>query len=465
MIKVKVLFAGAEAYPFYKVGGLGDVLGSLPKALSQEGVNTHVVIPLTTSVSINSNTHGQDIISSPVGDFDDKWIEKNSVIFHFLSHPSYSSRPEIYRQPDEVELFQIFSTGVAVLAKEIDADIVHMNDWHTAFTAVAMKYMNINKKTVLTIHNIAFQGQTSPVRLLFFLPEELWNAIRIGTDANILKGGIVLADFVTTVSPSHAKELTIPTYGTPLHPFLKKRYEEGSFVGILNGIDTNIWNPLTDPYIWAPYDIEDAIESKKINRQSLRREVGLANNEDAPLIGIVSRLTHQKGIDIFLQTVDIALELGFQIIILGTGDPEIEKTLTKTVSRSPGNIVFINQYSETKAHQIYASSTHFLMPSRYEPGGLAAMMAMRYGTLPIATMTGGLQDSIIDIAENPNGTGFLFGEPTPLSLAKALIRAYRHWSSKNYPSNVIHAMSQDFSWNKSAREYINIYKQLLSKAP
>ena len=465
MIKLKVLFAGAESYPFYKVGGLGDVLGSLPKALAQEGVNIHVVIPLTKKVDIREDIQGQNIISSPVGDFLHKWTERSGVIFHFLSHPSYSNRPEIYRQPDEVELFQIFSTGVAVLAKELDTDIIHMNDWHTAFTAVAMKYMNIiNKKTVLTIHNIAFQGQTSPARLLFFLPEELWNAIRIGTEANILKGGIVLADFVTTVSPSHAKELTTPTYGSPLHPFLKKRYEEGSFVGILNGIDTNIWNPLTDPYIWAPYDTEDVIESKKINRQSLRRELGLHTNEDLPLIGIVSRLTHQKGIDIFLQTVDIALELGFQIVILGTGDPEIEEILTKTVSRFPGDIVFINQYSEKKAHQIYASATHFLMPSRYEPGGLAAMIAMRYGTLPIATMTGGLQDSIIDISENANGTGFLFEGPTPLSLAKALIKAYRHWNSENYPSNVICAMNQDFSWNKSAREYINIYKQLLSKA-
>ncbi|NOZ92134.1 MAG: glycogen synthase [Dictyoglomi bacterium] len=460
---MKILIAGAEAFPFYKVGGLGDVLGSLPYALRAQQVDSHVVIPKTGATKIPEKILGSEIIHSPVGDFSHIWTERDGVIYHFLGHNSYEGRYEIYKEPDEFELFQIFSVGVASLAKHIDADIVHMNDWHTAFTTVALRYMNLNIKTVLTIHNIAFQGQASPVRLIFFLPEHLWNALRIGTDANILKGGIVLADFVTTVSPSHAKELTTPEFGAPLHECLKKRYEEGTFIGILNGIDTTYWNPLTDPYIPAPYDIEDALESKAVNRRSLRREFGLTDKEDAPLMGIVSRLTHQKGIDIFLETADIAVELGFQIIILGTGEEDIEKEVRKAVARLPGDVVFLNEYSEEKAHKIYAAATHFMMPSRFEPGGLAAMIAMRYGALPIATRTGGLQDSIIDITENAEGTGFLFEGPKPLPLVKAMLRAYKHYTSGDYAYNMKVAMEQDFSWDRSAEKYIEVYKTVLKR--
>ncbi len=457
---MKILMAGAEAFPFYKVGGLGDVLGSLPYALKKLSVDIDVVIPLTRKVEIG-DIHGKEDMHSSVGDFVHMWKDKDGVTYHFLAHPSYTNRNEIYKEPDEFELFQIFSVGVASLAKHIGADIVHMNDWHTAFTVVALKYMNIDIKTVLTIHNIAFQGQASPVRLIFFLPEYLWNALRIGTDANILKGGIVLADFVTTVSPSHAKELTTPKYAAPLHECLKKRYEEGTFIGILNGIDTTYWNPLTDPHIWAPYDIEDALESKAVNRRSLRREFGLTDRENAPLLGIVSRLTHQKGIDIFLETADIAVELGFQVVILGTGEDDIEKEVRKAVARLPGDVVFINEYSEKKAHQIYAAATHFMMPSRFEPGGLAAMIAMRYGALPIATRTGGLQDSIIDITENAEGTGFLFEGPHPLPLVKAMLRAYKHFISENYGYNMKVAMEQDFSWDRSAEKYLEVYRYVM----
>ncbi len=457
---MKILMAGAEAFPFYKVGGLGDVLGSLPIALKEKGVDIHVVIPFTTKVNIKTPISA-DTIHSPLGEFNHITTEREGVIYHFLGHPSYENREEIYRQPDEFELFQIFSTGVASLAKQIEVDILHLNDWHTAFATVALKYMNIELKTVLTIHNIAFQGQASPIRLIFFLPEYLWNALRIETDANILKGGIVLADFITTVSPTHAKELTTPQIAYPLHTCLEKRYKEGTLIGILNGIDTTYWNPLTDPFIWAPYDIEDVEESKAVNRKALRREIGLLDREEAPLIGIVSRLTHQKGIDIFLQTLDIAIELGYQVVILGTGEKEIEREIAIKVAQMPADVVFINEYSEEMAHKIYASSTHFMMPSRFEPGGLAAMIAMRYGTLPIATKTGGLIDSITDIWENAEGTGFLFDGPHPLPLVRAMLRAYKHFHTEDFWYNVKVAMEKDFSWERSAEKYIEVYKKTL----
>jgi len=454
--------AGAEAFPFYKVGGLGDVLGSLPKALKESGIDIHVVIPLTKKVFIEK-IDGENTIDSPLGQFRHLWTERDGVLYHFLSHPSYENREEIYRQPDEFELFQIFSTGVASLAGHLGVNIVHMNDWHTAFTVVALRHMGMDTRTVLTIHNIAFQGQASPARLIFFLPENLWNALRIETDANILKGGIVLADMVTTVSPTHARELTTPEMGGLLSECLRKRYEDGTFVGILNGIDTEYWNPLTDPYIWAPYDTEDVKESKTVNRRSLRREFGLTERDDVPLMGIVSRLTHQKGLDIFINTLDIAVELGFQVVILGTGESDIEREIRKAVARIPGDVVFINEYSEEKAHQIYAAATHFMMPSRYEPGGLAAMIAMRYGTLPIATRTGGLADSIEDIWENADGTGFLADAPTELELVKAMLRAYKHFYSDNYYYNVRKAMEKDFSWDRSASEYIKVYEKALKR--
>ncbi len=470
---MKILFAASEALPFAASGGLADVLGSLPAALSENDCDCRIVIPLYRSVKPelrNKMTYVGDIT------VDVAWrkqycglytIKHGSVIYYLIDNPYYFMRDGMYGFYDDCERFVFFSRAVLEILSLIEwkPDIIHCNDWQTAMVPVyyetMYKYHREYEgiKTVYTIHNIQYQGVYGKevVTELMGLPGYHTNLLEFDGSVNLMKGAIETANIITTVSPTYAKELLDPWYSYGMDRALIRRKD--GIKGILNGIDAENYNPKTDTLIEKNYSSLN-ISGKKKCREALLKEMGLPDT-DAPVIGIVTRLVAHKGIQLIQRVFHEMLNMGCRFVILGSGEKLYEDFFIEMQEQYPEqvktNIGFIPELSR----KIYAGADFFLMPSQNEPCGLAQMVAMRYGTIPIVRETGGLKDSVND-AGGTDGNGFTFKTYDALDMLDAVKRAMELFSNKRKWNALIkHAMNCDFSWAKSAEVYKKIYCELL----
>lgn len=477
MQAMRVLITGYEAAPFYKRGGLGDVMESLPKALMGVGVDVRVVIPYYNDIKdkyhfkkegefavvFDGKTENIGIFSTSVSS---KSLGKSAnVPFYFLENRNYLSLSRAKDKSKRMGQFAFFDLAIIKFIHWLGehhrwtATIIHCNDWHTALIPLIIKAMRLKISTILTIHNLLYQGIGSlKVLDLLDIKDQEVKALKRGVPAsemNVLGEGIVHATRVSTVSPSYAKEIAQTEHDhNPISPSLKKREEEhpktdGKIIGILNGIDYDIWNPAKDELIFHKFDINNWEAGKKDNKQDLLKSLGL---EDRPTFCFVGRMAKQKGLDVLIRAIKRISHLDINLIILGSGDPRIQASVLEMAEKFPwvkAELV----YNEELAHKIYAGSDFIIIPSRYEPCGLIQMIAMSYGTLPIASKTGGLKDSIL------NGkNGFLFKKNSIRALVKTINKALFLYKEKNrYFKMVNRAMRKDFSWNKSAILYKKLY--------
>ena len=484
--KMKVLFASAEAAPFVKTGGLGDVAGSLPASLNEAGAETIVMVPLYRTIPARFKDQMEFITSFYVslGWRNEycglKRLVHNGVTYLFVDNERYFGRDYPYGFFDDGERFAFFSKAITesiqYLPDGFTPDILHCNDWHTALAPVFLrelyqgmpKYENI--KTVFSIHNIAFQGQFSAKVLedicgLAHIPAAAFQ-LTCGPDAvNYMQGALNYTDAITTVSPTYAGEIQSPAYGEHLDGVLRRRRE--SLQGIVNGIDVDHFNPETDPVIAQNFSVSDR-SGKAACKAALQEELGLTVRTDQPLMSMVTRLTRQKGMDLVTYSLDRILSNGVQVAILGTGDQEYENALRYFASKYPGQMAARIQFDPALSQRMYAGSDLFLMPSLFEPCGLSQMIAMRYGTLPVVRETGGLKDTVIPYNyETGEGTGFSFANFNGDEMGDAVFRGARlFWDNHDAWENVVtQAMQQDFSWTRSASKYMDLYYWLRPDIP
>lgn len=477
----KILFVSSEAVPYIKTGGLADVVGSLPKYFDRNEYDVRVMLPKYACMDaaflpnlrfvchfyVNLNWRKQyvGILES----------EYRGIHYYFVDNEFYFAGSSPYNNIyEDVEKFAYFSKAVLASLPYIDyaPDVIHCHDWQTGLVPVYLHtafgddnfYAGI--KTVFSIHNLKFQGRWSIREVIDItgLPEQIFNDKELESygEANYLKGGVVYADAVTTVSPSYANEITTQEGGEGLHGLMNSR--RNVLHGILNGIDYDEFNPQTDPYIESNFSSKSVLSGKKANKVALQKELGLPVRESAFVIGIVSRLTEQKGFDLVSYIMDdLVSQLDVQIVILGTGESKFENVFHHFHSQYPDKVSAYIGYSEEKAHKIYASADAFLMPSLFEPCGLSQMMSMRYGTIPIVRETGGLKDTVQAYNEYENtGTGFSFCNFNADDMKYVVEYAYHVFRDerKAWEDMMQRAMAQDFSWNKSAGEYEKLYDSL-----
>lgn len=474
---MKVLYVASEALPFMASGGLGDVAGSLPQALRKRLIGCRVVMPMYDGIKQELKDKMTFITSFTVpvawrrqycGVFEAK---HNGVIYYFIDNQYYFKRDGIYGYYDDAERFAFFSRAVLEMIPYIDfkPDIIHCNDWQSALVPVyystmyaqAPGYENI--KTVFTIHNIQYQG-TYGMELIpevLGIPAEATSVVEFGGDVNFMKGAIESANKVTTVSPSYANEILDPWYSHGLDTILNERSWKLS--GILNGIDTELYNPETDKDIFFNYSADD-FKAKAKNKQKLQELMGLPQKKDTPIIGMVSRLVSHKGLDLvkgvmeeLIQTTDV------QFVILGSGDWQYEEFFKEMAARYPEQVAIKLGFIPSLSKKIYAGTDMFLMPSKSEPCGLSQMIALRYGSIPIVRETGGLRDSIHD-SQDGEGNGFTFANYNAHEMLYTIRRAVEGYQNKKgWQILVKRAMECDNSWGKSANEYIKLYKALLKE--
>lgn len=484
--KMNVVFASAEAAPFVKTGGLGDVAGSLPAALQKAGANVIVMVPLYGTISDeykNKMEHVAEFYVSLGWRNEYCGLERlvhNGVTYLFVDNKRYFDRDYPYGFFDDGERFAFFSKAITeslqYLPDGFRPDILHCNDWHTALAPVFLRefYQGMplyeNVSTIFSIHNIAFQGQFSAKVLedicgLAHIPAAAFQ-LTCGHDAvNFMQGALNYSDAITTVSPTYAGEIQTPAYGEHLDGVLRRRRE--ALQGIVNGIDTDHFNPETDPAIAQNFSVSDR-SGKAICKAKLQEELGLTVRDDQPLMTMVTRLTRQKGMDLVTYALDRILSNGVQVAVLGTGDYEYENALRYFASKYPGQMAARIQFDPALSQRMYAGSDMFLMPSLFEPCGLSQMIAMRYGTLPVVRETGGLKDTVIPYNyETGEGTGFSFANFNGDEMGDAVFRGARlFWDNHDAWNNVVtQAMNQDFSWTRSARKYMDLYRWMHPEVP
>ena len=483
---IKVLFAAAEAEPFAKLGGLGDVAGALPKALLDiktindelPAVDIRLFLPLHKVIKETYNIidlEAEFTVQNRRGDIHGKCysLNYNKLKVYFIDGEPIQRSNHVYDASDEInkDFYSFFSIAIIEAIKNIDwkPDILHANDWHTAVAVYKLLEEKSNPKlkdiaSILTIHNLPYMGSSI---------EQILNSYDLSPPQNDLLPewskslplplGIISADQTTTVSPTYAEEIKTKTFGCGLEKvFNGLNY---NIVGILNGVDQEFWYPATDQFIDNKFDI-NSISNKFENKNTLLSEYSLKKDPAIPLLVVVSRLDYQKGIDIMIDAIQmLAGEQEFNLIILGSGDSKLEDNCFQLENDYPDYIKFINTYSAPLSHKLYAGGDIFLMPSRYEPCGISQMIAMKYGCIPIGHATGGLKDTIIDVEKHHSPNGFLFHELTSINLFNTLVKAIGIYT--NNPGSWLklqkNGMDADFSWQKSARQYINLYQQLLAK--
>lgn len=457
--KIKVLFCSSEVEPYAKTGGLADVAGSLPVALKEIGVDTRIIMPKYKCVNIEGD---RDLLQGKV------WV-------YFVDNKEYFHRDYLYSTPegdypDNLDRFVYYCKSVLEIAKKegFSPDIIHCNDWQTALIPVYIKSIYSqdeffkNTRTIFTIHNIAYQGLFPAEEWeKTYLPRELFSiqGLEYYGKINLMKGAILFSDYITTVSPTYSKEIQTSEYGFGLEGILKERSDR--LMGIINGIDYSVWNPVKDREIPQNYDIK-TIDKKVINKQHLQTECGMEIGRDIPLIGAIGRLTDQKGWDLIAEVIEEICQLDLQLIILGTGEKKYHQLMEKIANKYPRNTSINLKFDPILAKKIYAGCDLFLMPSKFEPCGLGQLISYRYGTLPIARQTGGLADTIIDLPQDPkNGTGFLFEEYTGKALVEAITKAVDFYRNrKAWRSVMKRVMKLDYSWKNSAKQYLQLYKKI-----
>ena len=465
---MKVCFIAAEAAPFVKVGGLGDVIGSLPKSLRELGVDARVILPLYSSIDrerFGLKYKAYQFVDlgwrhSYCGIFE---TEVDGVPCYFVDNEQYFNRDSIYGQIDDGERFAFFSKAALEILPALDfkPDVVNVNDWHTALSVIYLDVLKSREaefykdmKSVLSIHNIEFQGKFNPYEMgnLFGLENKYFDALIYNGDLNLLKGAIQLADRVNTVSETYAREILDPYFSYGLDKILN--VEQGKLRGILNGIDVDKFNPKTDPMIPVNYDLK-TFEDKVQNKLAFQKEMDLEVNADIPLIGMVTRLTHQKGIDLILQASEEILKTGAQLVILGTGDAHYESALRSLEHYRHDRVRSILLFSNEMSAKIYAASDLFLMPSKTEPCGLSQLISMRYGTVPVVHRVGGLRDTVIPFT-GVEGNGFTFESFQAGDMMDAIYRAVTcfYQSPDEWKQIIKNNLQKDVSWEQSAKKYL-----------
>lgn len=476
--KMQIVFASAECAPFVKTGGLGDVAGSLPAALVRAGAEVIVMVPKYATI--------KDEYKAQMEHFSDFYVslgwrneycgleklERDGVTYMFIDNERYFARDYPYGFFDDGERFAFFSKAITESLQHLPAgfecDILHCNDWQTALAPVFLRefYQGLplydRVKTVFSIHNVAFQGQFSDTVMedilgVAHIPAA---ASQLRCDAcsiNYMLGALRYADAITTVSPTYANEIQTPEFGEGLDGVLRER--SYALQGILNGIDVAGFDPATDKRIAANYTVEDR-SGKAVCKAKLQEELGLEVRDDRPLMVMVTRLTRQKGLDLVMYALDRILAGGVQVAVLGTGDRDYEDGLRYFQDKYPGTMAARIEFDPALSQRMYAAADMFLMPSKFEPCGLSQIIAMRYGTLPIVRETGGLKDTVIPYNEfTGEGTGFSFSNFNGDEMGDAVFRAARlFWDNRDaWNQLVTQAMSQDFSWTRSADKYLDLY--------
>lgn len=466
----KILFIGSEALPFVSAGGLGDVLGALPKALLEYKLDVRVVIPLYSSISDEYRSKMKFECS-----FNVKlaWrnqhceiysYDLNGVIYYFVDNEYYFKRQILYGCFDDGERYAYFCRAVLEMLGHIGyvPDVLHANDWHSALAVIYIKRQcSANIKTVFTIHNIEYQGiyDVSILNDIFALNNEDKSVVEYNDNINLVKGAVECCDILTTVSKKYAEEIQYFYHSAGLNPIIARNKDK--LYGVVNGIDTSYYNPETDSDIISCYCADD-LGGKAICKKELQKICDMKISPDLPVISMVSRLAHHKGFDLIKCVMEEFLKLDVQFVLLGTGDYEMEKYFKEIARRYPEKTGIFIEYDKSFSKKIYSGSDIFLMPSKSEPCGLAQMIAARYGTVPVVHKTGGLYDTIqpFDYSKG-TGNGFTFESYNAHDMLNAIKRAISAFEQPRIWKTVMeNAMKTDFSWNKSAAEYAEIYDKL-----
>ena len=481
---MKVLIASPEIYPFVKTGGLADVTGALPKALKKLGIDVRVILPKHKGIEEQGfpmkykNYKITCQVSQSFVDAEIVESEYDGITTYLVENDEYYYRDYLYSTPDgdyldNAERFIFFAKSILEAMKVTDfiPDVLHCNDWETALSPVFLKSLAKDDpllrkiSTLLTIHNLGYQGifWHYDMHLLnigweYFTPD----ALEFFGHINFLKGGIVFSDILNTVSRQYSKEIQTTEFGCGLEGILTTR--KNDLYGIVNGIDYEEWNPEKDQHIPARYS-EKNLANKKICKAALQEEYGLPVMENMPLIGTISRLADQKGFDLIASSLEDMLSKGVQYIILGTGERKYHDLFTQLSKQFPKSFAVKIAYDNRLAHLIEAGSDMFLMPSQYEPCGLNQLYSLKYGTVPIVRGVGGLEDTIIDYTKSPDiGTGFKFYDYSEKALLDAIERALVVYKKQSaWQSLIKKCMGEDFSWEKSAKEYVELYKKAIAK--
>jgi len=478
---MNILFAASEVAPFAKTGGLADVAGSLPLALARLGHDVRVVLPRYQRVDPGRfGLHHVAAFFIPFA----TWRERcdvfegrlgSRVTVYCIGKDIYFNRPELYGTRygdyrDNAERFSFFSRTVPELCRAagFSPDIIHCNDWQTGLVPLYLKrfYQHDpllrNARTVFTIHNLGYQGIFGPrdLRLTGLGGEDFTPAgIEFWGNMNFLKAGIQFADAVTTVSKTYSRDIQTPEDGHGLDGVLRNR--SADLYGIVNGVDYDDWDPARDPAIATPYDVKRP-DGKEICRRALRQELAIPDTAD-PLIGMVTRLSDQKGLDILMDALPGIIARGTPVVILGTGDEQYHRRLSDLALAYPEQMRVLLTFDDALARRIYAGSDLFLMPSRYEPCGLGQMHALRYGSVPVVRRTGGLADTVVDyVPRTGRGTGFVFDAYTPGALTACIRRAVGVFRRPAAWKRIMRSgMQADFSWTRSAQEYVAVYRKVI----
>ena len=481
---MKIVIASPEAVPYVKTGGLADVAGALFKEYRRMKKDAYIILPLYKKIKVSqpSLTDTGVKIKVPVGSrvLEGRIFSQSSA--YFIECEEFFAREELYGTPegdyaDNASRFVFFSRGILEICKamKFQPDIIHCNDWQTGLVPLylrtiygADKFFK-NTASIFTIHNLGYQGLFSSSEMpLTGLGWELFNpeGLEFYGKVNFLKAGISSADILNTVSNTYSKEILSKEFGCGLDGVLRNRVRD--LYGVINGIDYEEWDPSRDAFIPAKYS-HDVISGKAFCKKelmkSLFRPLDILDAERIPLIGMVGRLSAQKGLDLVLQSVNELLSRGVKLVILGKGDEIFHRSLSEIAKRYKGKVSVTIGFEEALAHRIYAGSDFFLMPSRYEPCGLGQLIALRYGCIPIARKTGGLVDTVQDYEPlTSKGTGFLFSDYTPSAMQEAVKRALCVYTDKDkFQGMLVNGMQLDFSWKKSAKRYIKLYNEIIKK--
>ncbi len=484
---MKIAFASSEVVPFAKTGGLADVAGALPKELAKLGNEVKVFMPKYYTINEYEYGHQYDSLIGELkvstGGYEHSVhvfygkLPGSDVDIYFVHYPNFFHRDKIYTEDwDEDERFILFSKTVIQIMQKLGwaPDIMHVNDWQTALIPVFLKEnyawdkLFQKTKTVLTIHNIGYQGRFSIESYKRAeLPSHLYenNGILVHEgDSNFLKAGILYADVINTVSATYAKELLTPEMGAGMHQYLLQR--KNDFYGILNGVDYNIWNPEIDEHIPYHYSLKN-LSGKEKNKKYLLKKFNISFNPSVPTIGIISRLVKQKGFDIISEILESILNLNIQLIVLGSGEKQYEEMFKSVAKIYPDKVGVNIGYNENLAHLIEAGADIFLMPSHYEPCGLNQIYSLKYGTVPVVRKTGGLADTVQDWNEfnaygQDIGNGFSFYEYSGKALLQSINRAINDFYNKPVWKKIqYNGMIKDYSWEHSAKEYVNLYNKII----
>ena len=476
---MRILFVASEAVPWAKTGGLGDVLGALPYSLRQLGQEVSVVLPRYRGIEagrrrIPSLTIplGNQLRFCPVYE-----ATRRQVRFFFIDYPPYYDRDGLYQagqrdHPDNAERFALLSLAALEFAKRSASapDVIHCHDWHTSLIPTYLKTIYASDpffqrtRTLLTIHNLAYQGKFPRSRLpKISLSTHRLNPVELEASGkvNLLKAGLIFADRINTVSKKYSREILTPEYGSGLEGVLRER--AGELTGILNGADYEQWDPETDPYLASNYSAQ-SLEGKQVCKRDLLEIYGLPRDGRRPLVGIVSRLTGQKGFDLLPHAAPKFIGEGFSLVVLGTGEDRYARFFRGLQRKFPNYVSVKIMYHDALAHKIEAGADLFLMPSRYEPCGLNQIYSLKYGTVPVVRATGGLDDSIEDYREDGSGSGFKFSDYDSGELLQAMRQALQVYRSpERWRDLVGNCMGLDFSWSTASRSYLELYRSLIAK--